>query len=142
MFFKKKTKQKADKPTTPYVECRSWHGVSFHIRDTRNETGKALCGYEPLDDRSPVTLEDFNERSNNQHEGWKYCRLCSLIFTFLHDDEKGRNIIETVTPDGAAVPGRWCDRCKKSGFHHTDRHDAFLRHALIRADRLEYRWDK
>lgn len=136
MFSKKKT----DTPTTPYVGCRSWYGVTFHIRDTRIDTGKALCGYEPLDDRSPVTLEDFFERSKNQHEGWKYCHLCSLIFNCLHDDEKGKNIIDAAFPEASAAPGRWCDKCKKSGFHHTDRHDVFLRDAVLKL--VEYRWDK
>lgn len=30
-------------------------------------------------------------------------------------------------------PGRWCERCKARGWHHTDRHDEFARVEQLRA---------
>ena len=65
---------------SPIVECRSWYGVSFHLRDTRQEGGLALCGYAPLDDRSPVTAEEVERALPLQHEGWKYCGKCVSAF--------------------------------------------------------------
>jgi|SRR5690625_4361563 len=128
MIFKRK-KKAADmvQPITLYVECRSWYGVSFHIRDTRDDDHLALCGYEPLDDRSPVTFSDFTERAKHQHEGWKYCSACARIFTLMHDDEQTHKLI-SETYDRS--PGRWCDRCQSTGSHHTDRHDHFVK-ALV-----------
>ena len=122
LFKRKKNEQAPAQVTTPYIECRSWYGVSFHIRDTR-ANGDALCGYNPLDDKSTVTLEVFNERSKHQHAGWKYCGDCARIFALLHDDEKASQMIADVYSREA---GRWCDRCNMAGSHHTDRHGEFV----------------
>lgn len=62
------------------VECRSWHGVSFHLRDTTDDSGLAYCGYEPLDDRSPVTRDELRARLPLQHENFKYCSKCVNAF--------------------------------------------------------------
>lgn len=63
-------------PAPAFVECRSWHGVSFHIRATSDPSGLALCGYEPLDDRSPIDRDSYWNRAPHQHEGWRYCSSC------------------------------------------------------------------
>lgn len=67
--------------TPVFVECRSWNGVAFHIRETADPSGLALCGYERVDDRSPVTVTEAIERAKHQHEGWRYCSACLTMFT-------------------------------------------------------------
>lgn len=123
MFFNRKKVTQPTAPLTPYVECRSWHGVSFHIRDTRRTDGLALCDYSPLDDKSTVTIAEFTERAQHQHTGWKYCRDCTRVFLLLHDDERASRLIANAYSQEA---GRWCERCDRTGSHHTDRHDEFV----------------
>lgn len=80
LFPRRNAQPQPEAPQSPFVECRSWYGVSFHLRDTRQEDGLALCGYEPLDDRSPVTREDVVAAIPRQHAGWRYCGECVDLF--------------------------------------------------------------
>lgn len=75
-------RSQAPAPEIPaFVECRSWNGVAFHIRETADPSGLALCGYEPLDDRGGVSPAEAVERAKHQHEGWRYCSSCLQAFT-------------------------------------------------------------
>lgn len=70
---------------SPYRECRSWYGISFHIRDKRDKSRLALCGYDFLDEYdTPLTLERYTARAAHQHENWKYCQRCAEKFEQAH----------------------------------------------------------
>lgn len=86
-FFKKTPKVKAE-PASPFIECRSWGGYAFHIRDVRDESGLALCLYDPLDDASVLTPERFALSMENQHENFFYCRECVIAYTEATADER------------------------------------------------------
>ena len=80
MFFKKKQKPES-KFLSPWRECRSWYGISIHIRSVEDESGKALCGYDPLDDfKTPLTMEYFLRAKANPHAGFRYCTDCADKF--------------------------------------------------------------
>lgn len=80
-FFRKNRKVADGGSASPFVECRSWHGVAFHIRDVRDETGNTLCGIEPLDDASVLTPERFARAMEYQHENSFYCNGCVIAYT-------------------------------------------------------------
>lgn len=82
--FRKVTEPLRSEPA--YRECRSWNGSAFHIRATGDYSGLALCGYDPLDDASAISLEDLNAREPMQHEGWHYCPSCVKLFRVEHED--------------------------------------------------------
>ena len=65
---------RAAEPESRFVECRSWHGTAHHIR--ARDSKLALCGYDPLDDRSPITAESYLAALPRQHAGWHYCADC------------------------------------------------------------------
>lgn len=144
MFFKKKRAKKAEasNSTTPYFECKTpRYETRVHIRDKRgiHDSRRALCGAESLGgDLSPVTIEDYRERSKDQDRDWEYCRVCSLIFIVLHDDQQAKIVIKGAYDPS---PGRWCDKCKVNGSHHTDRHDAYVIGAFKKDLNLSLRVD-
>lgn len=86
-FFKKARDRDIiiEAPVARYVECRSWYGVTVHIRDTTLASGLTLCDYDPLDDCRELNLEVFQEARKHQHEGWRFCTACADSFLRLHE---------------------------------------------------------
>ena len=70
--------------SSPFVECRSWGGISIHIRDRRDSSGNALCGYEPLSDLGELVYADFFQQLATEHAGRKYCGSCAVMFGKAH----------------------------------------------------------
>lgn len=68
-------------------ECRSWHGISYHLRVVSQEDGLAFCGYEPLDDRQVVTFAQVQAALPLQHAGFKYCEACVKAFQNFSEEQ-------------------------------------------------------